>query len=1474
MLIYFNETELDLPVNDNSYRYRAIKGEHSLTLYYSLPQHVEIPIGAYCVFEGQTYTLERPENFKKHSTRNFEYTLIMESAQAKLGKYKFKDTTTRRLKFSLTAQPKEHLQMLVDNLNLRETGWEVGDCVDAVEKVISYNHAFCTDALSQMAEAFETEWEIVGKTINLCKVEYNKSSPLALSYGRGNGFKTGVGRSNTNDQRSVEILFVQGGERNIDASKYPVDSEMKSRELLLPKSRTIGFDGEHFSDHKDFDGTSARWYVTDADGFSLHRSDKPLLSLAEDSLDCSHIYPSRVGTISEVIEVDADKHFYDIIDTSIPQDLDYKEYLIAGETMTVIFQSGMLTGKEFEVKYIHEDRRFEIVPQEIDGRTMPDEVFAPVAGNEYAVFGMMLPEAYICDDATKSGASWDMFREAVKYMYENEEAKFTFTGELDGIWAKKDWLNIGGKIKLGGYVLFTDNQFQPDGVLIRIVGVKDYINNPHSPTIELSNEVVAGSIASDLRKIETNEVVVDDLYNDAVRFTKRRFRDSQETLKMLEGALDNFSGAINPITVQTMAMLVGDESLQFRFVNDTESPEAVPHTVTFDPETKVLTSPMGIIQHMTIGIKTLSSKHDANEYKFWNVSEFNSPPLIEPKKKYYLYATVDEAGGSGEFQLSETSIGLEEQDGYYHLLVGVLNSEFEGERSYVDLYGFTEVLPGRVTTDKVVSSDGLNFLDFLNNAFRVGNNNTSLSFNTNKDGKMILKGTLVQSPTGDTQPLGFFRGEYNSSYTYYVGDEVTYQGSTYRYIYATPSSTLPTNTTYWTVIAAKGEPGTNGMASDWKSLAYIKSPYNPGSPYDTSPIPSGWQDYPDSEAYGDDKWWMVVATVHWTGEEWQAGSYFNGHFNAGYWSEPIQVTGEQGTDGQFIDFKFFASSDMNPPYWSDWMASLLNPDGWHDQPPQVPLGGSLWMVQAWKQAGGMSLVTTWSAPVRISGEKGVDGRDGDEIEYIYCRSWGPECDEGLGQSPNNDDDYVPQGWTDDPQGVNETWKYEWVSIRKKENGIWGGFSAPVLWAKWGTDGSYISFVFKASTAQPATPTGTNPIPSGWRDAPVDNGSIWWMSKATITYQGGQWLAGAWSVPVKTTGEDGEPGLDGKFWDYRYTSDSSTPDKPQGLNPSGWSNQPPNIDYEERGEYLWMSFCEKNADQTAILQDWSIPVRITGERGYKGENGKIGPAPIYRGEFNYKEEYYGTEDRVDIVEYGGSYYVAKVTAGGMQGIEPTATSYWSPFGAQFTSIATDLLLTPSANIAGWVFRNQRLESQSGNAFLDGNNGLLSLAGGKILLKEDGSGQLANGNVAWNTDGSGKLANGNVVWDANGDVKIRGSFESAANGDRVIIDPESKKIKMINSSGNITLDLSFYNIPGSGSSANVMMYSYDSNGNQVGYTQLFGGRLILNNNGADILDFGIGADGKIMWLVDPARLPTSGSFYGQIYMNSGLLRIRTN
>lgn len=760
MKILHNNIEiLNIQVDDSSYRYRAIKGDHNLTLYFSLAEHVEIPVGAYCVYENETYTLEKPESLTMKHSRYFEYTVIFDSPQAKAGKWKFRNPVDRRLKFPLTAKPIEHLQMFVDNMNQRDSGWTIGRCIDAPEKTISYNHAYCIDALSQMADEWETEYEFVGKQVSLWKVEYNRDNPLPLSYGKGNGFKPGIGRSNYEDSTPIEILYIQGGEQNIDASQYG------SSELLLPKSQTIRFDGEHFEGEQGFDSSKARTYQTDADGFSIRRADKPLSSQAEDSLDCSEIYPSRVGTISAVTVVDASKHFYDIVDSSIPASLNFEDCLIEGETLTIIPQTGMLAGKEFEAKYIHNAkegkaaRRFEIVPQDIDGQTMPGGNYIPQVGDTYAVFHCMLPAAYICDNATKTGASWDMFRQGVKYLYDNEEQKFTFTGELDGIWAKKDWLNIGGMIKLGGFVQFSDERFQPEGVLVRIIGIKDYINNPHSPEIELSNSTVGRTVSSDLRKIESNEVVMDTLHKEALQFTKRRYRDSMETIEMLGDALlDNFSNSINPIAVKTMAMLIGDKSLQFEFVNSMTNPSPVVHNVTYNQATKVLSVPAGIIQHYTLGIDTISSSHAADEYKFWSLPAFTTPTLTDGTKKYYLYAKVSKTAKTGTFYISEQAIAMEGVAGYYHLLMGVLNSEYDGERSYVSLYGFTEVLPGQVITNKVASANGKNFMDFLNNAFRIGNDKTYIDWNASVANVLSMKNATIQIANTAGQTMIYFSG--------------------------------------------------------------------------------------------------------------------------------------------------------------------------------------------------------------------------------------------------------------------------------------------------------------------------------------------------------------------------------------------------------------------------------------------------------------------------------------------------------------------------------------------------------------------------------------------------------------------------------------------------------------------------------------------------------------------------------------------
>ena len=941
MILYDNAGKelIDIQPDDATFRYRAIMGDCYVALKFSLNRAIDFPVGTHIVWQGSTYTLTSPEDWKRWGEQKIEYTLTLNGEQSVLRKYKLRNPEDGRLKFSMMATPAELLDLIVRNLNAdgRESGWTGVCLIDAASQQIEFNHSYLIDALTDIAGKYETEFEITErKVIRLGKVEYWKSDPLPLSYGRGNGFKPGTGRTNADDALPVEVLYVQGGTRNIDPSKYG------SKELMLPKGQTLRYEG--------------RAYEASADGYSIRRADKPLQYKNEDSVDLSDIYPKRVGTVSGVEVVDAAKHFYDFTDDGIPDSLDYNDCLIDGETMTVIFQTGMLAGREFEIsKYDHGARKFEIVPAELDGLTMPCENFMPSAGDQYAIFGCMLPDAYIRDDETQSGASWDMFREAARCMYEKEDFRFTFTGELQGKWAKEHWVNIGGRMVLGSYVRFTDADFAAEGVDMRITGIKDFFNAPYSPVIELSNGVVAaGGLSSQLREPSRNDVVIGDSYDRSISFTKRRWRDAKETMSMLEQALlENFTGSITPITVQTMQMLVGDESLQFRFVNSRTNPQPVNHRIVYDNETRQLTADAGIIQHMTLGIDTMAASHEPGEYKFWDIKSYVSAYLGDglADKKYYLYAKCGKADDSAEFLLSETAVALEGVPGFWHLLVGILNSEYDGERSFVTLYGFTEILPGRITTDKIVSGSGTTFWDLVQNILRLGDR---LQYNVDGSGTLLLNGAFVQTGDGTPTVVGAWCGEFDINRRYQLGDEVwkTVDGktSTYRYVNAIPSSGHDViDPNYWIVSAAgiRGEDGTDGRSA-FKSIVFRRLNGTPATPTGgsyASPVPSGWSDgVPDGTA----QLWMSTRIFTSDGQPPQEGS----------WTAPSAAT-----DTADIDFEF-SSVESSPGTPS------TRPGNWHDDATSY----DIWMAVRKCRNG---VWGDWEVN-RIRGEDGTDGRPGED----------------------------------------------------------------------------------------------------------------------------------------------------------------------------------------------------------------------------------------------------------------------------------------------------------------------------------------------------------------------------------------------------------------------------------------------------------------------------------------------------------------
>ena len=718
---------LDIEVDDGSYAYREIMGRDDLTLYFTLTSFVEIPVGSYCVFQNVTYYLLKPESLTLRHTRNWEYTLTMETYSGMLQTAIYQNPDDRRLKFFVTGPATTHLDLLVRCLNGKRSGWSSESTVDtSVEKTIGYDFCNCKEALQQMADGFETEWEIIGRKIVLGKVERGKSAPVSMSYGKGNGFLPGVERKNYNDEIPLSRLFVQGGDRNIVFSKYG------AKTLMMPKGVTIGYDGEKFSWESGYSQAKAKTFTTDSDGASVSLAGAT--SECDGALDCSEIYPKRVGTVSEVIVVNESKNEYDFTDNTIPLALDYSSNDVrTAEKMTVIFQTGALAGREFEVDFVKSYggtvvNRFKIAPATIDEVDMPSASFVPVQGDKYIVFHCSLPQSYINDPDTHTGAEWDVLRKAVAYLWGSCQPRFSISGKMDGIWSKSRWDSIGGNIVPGGYISFTDERFSPEAFSVRITAVTQFVNRPYSPEITLSNEPTRGGVVSSIREVRGDVVTTQGDVYGGMNYTRRRYRDVKETTDALREAIDSFDAdfdeSIKPITVQTMQAVVGDDGLQYWFTESLASDKEIDPPIAWNSAAKRLECGKSYILHKTVGVTDVRA--DGSEGSRWTVQAAtlttdSDGNALDADLYYYLYIKAA-ANGTATFALMRKAMKMNGGDGSYNFLVGLLNSEYKGGRSFAPMYGFTEISPGRMTVSRIVSNDGGTYFDLVNGV--IGGNIT------------------------------------------------------------------------------------------------------------------------------------------------------------------------------------------------------------------------------------------------------------------------------------------------------------------------------------------------------------------------------------------------------------------------------------------------------------------------------------------------------------------------------------------------------------------------------------------------------------------------------------------------------------------------------------------------------------------------------------------------------------------------------
>lgn len=768
---------LSVMPDDSSYSYEELMARDQLVLNFSLADYVEIPVGAWVEHGGKRYTLLASGAVTMHHTRNWEYSLTLEAGIGHLGKYIVHNTTDtdRRVRFDLTDKASRHIKLLVDNLNERDGDgtWSAGHVLTDetdTEKLVTYSQSTILEALNAIADAYGTEWSISSvisggvekHTLTLGKVEKNTGADaLTLAYGsaRVGGLNSGIARNNAREDFAISRLFVQGGERNVALNMQYAGLEYGSKTLLLPKDANFLFDGQKFSGEEGYDETKGVRFVTDAEGLYVEvygaASDA-----AEGSYDGSDTYPMRIGTVSAVSTTPSkgDEEFVNIEDDTLgsaegKEAIDYSDLGITGEQFTMAFQTGALAGKEFGVnsyKLKADCGYFELAQETIDGVVMPQapgKAFAPKAGDKYAVFGMKMPDAYI------AAAQKEMLRLATASLYVYRNAQFTLRDSINQQWAKRYWteLALGTKFIIGGYVKYYNEALSPDAeghiYTSRITAVKRGLNNPYDIELTVSDKPGTRTVASEFKRIDDGEVHGKEERDGIIQYTKRSLRDTLETAEaLMESKLAGYGDAISPIVVRTMQMIAGDETLQFDLWTDRTCTTRATSVFAYDDSSKVFSASSCALRHLTINIDDIAplSSRKTEDYLRWTMSAFESAALTDSEARYYLYARVNASnngtdGTDGTFVLSAAAIDKDAESGWWHLLVGILNRENDGTRSFVTVYGFTEVLPGQITTDIIRSADGRSFLNLLLNKFHLGDDVAYIDWNN-----FILNGLKIK----------------------------------------------------------------------------------------------------------------------------------------------------------------------------------------------------------------------------------------------------------------------------------------------------------------------------------------------------------------------------------------------------------------------------------------------------------------------------------------------------------------------------------------------------------------------------------------------------------------------------------------------------------------------------------------------------------------------------------------------------------
>ena len=655
-------------------------------------------------------------------------------------------------------------------INVYESDDEDLSALLSEKKEFSVSQGSCLDALSQIYDTWKgVGWihttdaqsgrEII--TIGRANVRDAGNTTNLFKYGVGNGL-TSIKKATANEGEFATRLYVYGSNRNLPARYYNqfdiVNAESADiQNLMIPLGEWGLTDGipdpsKAYLQADDaliekyglipktiyFDGSNHEEIYPSIKGLTRLQVREAMIEAGDGG---SEYLPSKISGADNYRIDEVGLVNYNDLDEGTREDYEKSPNIniclremgfnladqgkLTSEGYAVISMvSGPCQGREFRVRkyvgvavgnplYGERDYNIEKVWDDSLGMSFPNRIFPINTGDQFVLLDIPMPDFYVTINSQK------LLEKGRQMLADYTRVSAFYEPGVNAIRMK----DVGGVITPGMFMQISDKDIidtkdHKDYVLIDSVSIDE---NAEIPTyrITLREQKRAARTYSAL------EEMIEDAKEDANQaikrerqYTDRRFRSSQETLQMLESAFTNFSKGITPATVKTMALLIGDESLQYKFTASRDSLTDVPCPLSWSAETRQMKGIPASLVHMTLDVSDVApiGTRKASDYKSWNVvswwdkETFESEFLEDAEKSYYVYVKASKDSADAWYFLDEDSHEMIEDDAYY-FLVGILNSEYDGNRDFVTLYGFTEVLPGQITTDVIRSGDGRTYFD-------------------------------------------------------------------------------------------------------------------------------------------------------------------------------------------------------------------------------------------------------------------------------------------------------------------------------------------------------------------------------------------------------------------------------------------------------------------------------------------------------------------------------------------------------------------------------------------------------------------------------------------------------------------------------------------------------------------------------------------------------------------------------------------